>query len=46
MIQARTQSMDGFLLIVHVFVYVNTAGVEDPIVREHFSVDSSTQNLT
>lgn len=26
--------MDGFLLIVHVFVYVNTAGVEDPIVRE------------
>ena len=29
--------MDGFLLIVHVFVYVNTAGAEDPIVREHLN---------
>ena len=27
--------MDGSLLIAHAFVYVNTAGAEDPIAKEH-----------
>lgn len=29
--------MDGSLLISHAFVYVNTAGAEDPIVKEHLA---------